>query len=184
MDITTDWLLANGFRKVDALDKLGNVHYRRAILGEVVGGLRPFQAADDLCIEVAVATDGEWFVWLVYAEKVKHIHVRMMRLQHEIQSLYEGLTGRAWNDPYLPPNHLDEICRLRSLVESLSDRCHRQSELLSRCAESALLRTTATQVHEALRRLTSNDPATLTLAECRDGLGAVLSLQGEAPSNA
>ena len=84
------------------------------------------------------------------------------------------------------PCHADVLlelankAELQSLIESLTERCHQQSELLSRRAEVDPLRAAATEVHEAIRRMTTYEPATLTLAGCRDRLAAVLGIKTEA----
>jgi hypothetical protein len=95
--ITPAWLASNRFRPVP--QDRGGPHWVRPVGAEKRGGLRPFEAHDDLGIELADGGDGEWFCWVVQQEPRKHLHVRMLAETWEVVRLWEGLTGRTWSSP-------------------------------------------------------------------------------------
>ena len=104
--ITESWLSASGWKlqsnRIDG-DTLMPGHYRlRPIKHECSGGLKPFQSSDDLCIALAPYVNDEggeyWHVWIHQFEPYRHIHVRDMRTRAELIDLWEGLTGRKWED--------------------------------------------------------------------------------------
>lgn len=99
--ITAAWLFANGWKlgsqRNDPHTQLPGFRIR-PIGDELLGGRQPFQSFDDLCIGVApvTATAGEWHVWVYQLEPYRHIHVRHMRYTWELARLWEGLTGKDW----------------------------------------------------------------------------------------
>lgn len=96
--ITEEWLIASGFRIDEGRNDPRMPIRSLSIGGHVVGAPVPFQASDDLCIDVSPVSSlpGEWFVWIAQRDPYRHIHVRHMRETWELVRLYEGLTGRVW----------------------------------------------------------------------------------------
>ena len=97
--ITYDWLREHGFRLLarEALQVAD--HVCRYIGDEILGG-RPFLGSfDDLGIELSSCQpDDRWFCWIVKADDKRFIHVRMLRYTWEVEKLYEGLTGRRFQE--------------------------------------------------------------------------------------
>lgn len=100
--ITESWLTAHGWKlqseRNDPNTRCPGFRLR-AIGHELSGGRGAFHSFDDLCIAVAPALEGQWYVWIYQLEPYRHIHVRHMRLTKELVRLWEGLTGSDWPTP-------------------------------------------------------------------------------------
>lgn len=103
--IDEDWLREHGFRVETGRNDERYPVRRLPIARHGIDGPQPFEAGDDLCIDVAPTPDSwsesnktwlRWHVWIMQVEPWRHIHVRYMRQRWEIAKLYEGLTGRCW----------------------------------------------------------------------------------------
>lgn len=105
--------------------------------------------------------------------------VRFNSLGHNVTSLPHLYADT--DTVYVPIAHFEaRVAELQSLIESLTERCHQQSELLSKRAEADPLRAAALRVYEALRRMTTYEDCTLTQAGCRDALAEALGIKSEA----
>jgi hypothetical protein len=96
--VTEDWLRAHGFKIYGGRND-ERLPVRRLPVGSVkCGGRQPFEAHDDLCIDVAPVTPeaDEWFVWIARDEPYRHVHVRHVKFTWELARLFEGLTGHVW----------------------------------------------------------------------------------------
>lgn len=100
LPITESWLAANGWHLVgernDERTRPENRLRRREIKGD--GGRKPFESADDLCIDVApgFGQPPRWHVWLHQCEPYRFIHLRTVGRCGELIQLYEALTGVKW----------------------------------------------------------------------------------------
>jgi len=118
--LSYDWLLANGWRKLERGERQPTDHCRRAAGLETVD--EHFLAApEDLCIDVCPDRWPDtqfWHCWLTQAVSVNRqphrwIHVRHLKTVRDLIVLYEGITGRrhgkpSWRRDELAPPIFDE----------------------------------------------------------------------------
>ncbi|HEY1187164.1 MAG TPA: hypothetical protein VGE74_05870 [Gemmata sp.] len=101
--ITEEWLSARGWKlttqRNDNNTQLPGFRLR-PVAPDCLGWRQPFQSHDDLCIAVApYPPNSDWHVWIYQIEPYRSIHVRHMRYTWELIRLWEGLTGKPWEEP-------------------------------------------------------------------------------------
>lgn len=115
--LTYEWLLANGWQKLDRGERQPTDHCRRAVGLETVEDEHFLVAAEDCCIDVCpdVWPNARfWFCWVTKAvtrTRQPHtwLHLRHLKTVRDIVLLYEGITGRrlgatSWRrDDLAPP---------------------------------------------------------------------------------
>jgi len=107
--LTYDWLLANGWHKLERLDRQPFDHVRRCVGLELVQNHHFMIAPEDVCLDLAPNFDlhsktGHWLCWLTRASaQNRHpsiwLHVRHLETIRDLAILYEGITGRQLGPP-------------------------------------------------------------------------------------
>lgn len=103
--LTYDWLLANGFHKIDKHERQPTEHVRYCIGMHVIGD-RFMVAPEDLCIDLCplfADEDKGWHLWVTYCAgpnnfPCRWIGVRTIHYADEVIALYESLTGRKYSN--------------------------------------------------------------------------------------
>lgn len=105
--LSHDWLVKNGWNKLERLERQPTDHYRRCIAMETYQDDHFMIANEDLCIDVApnvLEAPAFWFCWITRASSQNRqpstwLHVRQIRTVGDLMLLYEGLTGRFFSEP-------------------------------------------------------------------------------------
>lgn len=99
--ITEDWLKEAGF-KWHQFDRQPDKHWLLWLGGAIPGFMTCYE---DLGIEVAPTTGGQWFCWLRGDSSGRYhrfIHIRHLDTTDQLVRLIEALTGQEWE----PANNL------------------------------------------------------------------------------
>jgi hypothetical protein len=119
--LTYEWLLANGWHKLERGELQPTDHCRREVGLETTTDEHFMVASEDMGIEVCPDKFPEprfWFCWLTIARAPRApahtwIHVRHLKTVRDLVLLYEGLTGRrlgkaSWRRDELAPAVFDD----------------------------------------------------------------------------